>query len=283
MFGGMDSSGNPLSQTWLYDGTAWVPSTATGPSARFEHAMATLGGEVVLFGGTDGLHVDGDTWIFDGEGWEPGPTSGPPARSSHAMATLGKQIVLFGGADANNVSLSDTWLFDGHAWKQSSAKGPPARFWHVMTSVGSSVVLFGGTGASGDLGDTWLFDGSSWSHVLPAKSPSARSVPAMASIKSTAYLFGGYAGLNAAFQEFGDTWRFDGVGWTEVTGGAAPSARAAGAMAAQNGGIVLFGGSTGEDDSVSYLQDTWRFDGSKWASVPAAGPPASDSQGMAAQ
>jgi N-acetylneuraminic acid mutarotase len=283
MFGGMDANGNALSQTWLYDGKAWIPSTAQGPSARFEHAMATLGNEVVLFGGTDGLHTVGDTWIFDGERWTQGPSSGPPARNSHAMATLGKQIVLFGGNDANNVSLSDTWLFDGKTWKQSTAKGPPARFWHAMTTANSSVVLFGGTGTNGDLGDTWLFDGSGWSKVLPSKSPSARSVPAMASIKGTAYLFGGYAGLNAGFQEFADTWRFDGVSWTQVSGKTAPSARAASGMAYQNGGIVLFGGSAGEDDSVTYVQDTWRFDGSKWTTEPASGPPASDSQGMATQ
>jgi hypothetical protein len=286
MFGGMDAEGNLQSQTWIYDGGSWSSLNVRGPSARIEHAMATLsteaGGEVVLFGGTDGLQTTfGDTWLFDGAGWKQGPSSGPSPRSSHAMASLGKQVVLFGGSDADNTPLSDTWLFDGKSWKKSSADGPPARYWHAMTTSGSNVVLFGGTGESGDLGDTWLFDGTNWSQVLPGKNPSARSTPSMASIHGTAYLFGGYSGLNGDFLQFGDTWRFDGVGWAQVVG-AGPSPRSA-SMAAQNGGLVLFGGATGEGDSLADLQDTWRFDGSHWTNEPTSGPPAADSQAMATQ
>ena len=52
MFGGYDA-GTTFSDTWTFDGTAWTEqSIATPPRARYLHAMATLGGKVVMFGDT---------------------------------------------------------------------------------------------------------------------------------------------------------------------------------------------------------------------------------------
>ena len=42
-----------------------LKSPATKPSARLEHAMASLGGDqVLLFGGFDGS-FDDETWVYD--------------------------------------------------------------------------------------------------------------------------------------------------------------------------------------------------------------------------
>jgi hypothetical protein len=62
--------------------------------------MASLGNEVVLFGGTAAYRVDAgtllgepqslnDTWTFDGTAWtQVTPGEVPPARTGHAMATV---------------------------------------------------------------------------------------------------------------------------------------------------------------------------------------------------
>src|SRR5437667_12150125 len=60
-------------------------------------AMATLGNNVVLFGGL-GNDVHADTWIWDGSTWtRQTPAVSPPARSHAMMAALGNKLVLFGG------------------------------------------------------------------------------------------------------------------------------------------------------------------------------------------
>lgn len=51
-------------------------------------AMATLGNEVVLFGGNGGYSLT-DTWTFDGTSWtQVSISSPPPARIAPSMATL---------------------------------------------------------------------------------------------------------------------------------------------------------------------------------------------------
>jgi hypothetical protein len=51
--------------------------------------MATLGHEVVLFGGYDDGRYLNDTWTFDGTRWtRVTAANSPPARESSSMAAL---------------------------------------------------------------------------------------------------------------------------------------------------------------------------------------------------
>jgi hypothetical protein len=87
LFGGLSDPGFSM-ETWLWNGGAWTQSAASGPSARGFHAMATLNGKVVLFGGSDDTsEFLGDTWEWDGIAWTQRRVKGPPARGLHAMAT----------------------------------------------------------------------------------------------------------------------------------------------------------------------------------------------------
>jgi len=75
------------------------PDTADGGGlGRSMHAMAQLGKQVVLFGGTadPGQFDLGDTWTWDGIAWTQLHIAGPPARNGHAMATLGDKVVMYG-------------------------------------------------------------------------------------------------------------------------------------------------------------------------------------------
>jgi len=95
-------------ETWVYDLSAntWTnQAPAAAPSARYWHAMASLGeDQVLLFGGEDASGLEGETWVYDlsANTWtNQAPASGPSARYAHAMASLGgDQVLLFGGGMA---------------------------------------------------------------------------------------------------------------------------------------------------------------------------------------
>lgn len=161
LFGGVtDAPGGPfcpagetsctLNDTWTFNDNAAPPgpgavasdytqlSLSNLPPARVGATMATLGNEVVLFGGNSGAASSGgdgpylnDTWIFDGTSWTQVPvSSAPPPREYAAMATLGNEIVLFGGETQAAPLLplnlmNDTWIFDGSNWTQLCVSNPP--------------------------------------------------------------------------------------------------------------------------------------------------------------
>ena len=83
-------------------------------------------------------------------------------------------------------------------------------------------------------------------------------------------LFGGTDGLTT----FGDTWRWDGISWSQLSPGVTPPARSRHAMTYDRvrRRVVMFGGFSG----TGALGDTWEFDrvSGTWALVSAFGPPA---------
>jgi len=120
LFGGwgyVDGKGyQAYDDTWVYDfnWNIWTEmSPATRPSARYYHAMASIGGDrVLLFGGSSGA---GETWMYDlsENTWtQLSPATHPSGRHLHGMASLGgNQVLLFGGRDEN--ADGETWLFRG--------------------------------------------------------------------------------------------------------------------------------------------------------------------------
>jgi len=108
------------SETWVYDLSAntWTnQAPATSPSARYGHAMASLGGDqVLLFGGWDVSELNGETWGYDlsANTWTSQvPATSPSERCNHAMASLGgDQVLLFGGLVDGGWD-GETWLATG--------------------------------------------------------------------------------------------------------------------------------------------------------------------------
>lgn len=246
LFGG--SGGNPLGDTWEWDGTNWFAILSTNsPPPRMDGAMIydAARQRVVLFGGRGTApQALGDTWEWDGTNWvQRTPATSPPPRQDHGMAydDARQKVVLFGG---NNGSLlSDTWEWDGTNWVQITPPASPS----PRQSPGMAydiqrgrTVLFGGAG-SGYLGDTWEWDGISWLQMTPSSHPSSRSDHAMVydGARQKVVLFGGIGGGN-----LGDTWEWDGVTWVQRIPATSPSARQNHEMAydAARQSVVLFGG-----------------------------------------
>lgn len=166
-------------------------------------------------------------------------------------------------------------------WRDKSpGTSPPARSDHalVFDSIRNRTVLFGGIDGAGTiLGDTWEWDGTAWTQLSPANSPAPRTGLAMAfdGSRGRVVLFGGDDGAT----QFADTWEFDGTDWIDVTpGGTSPAGRSRHTMAFDpiRGVTVIFGGSP--DQEITYLGDTWEWNGTSWSDAAPASPPSERSR-----
>ena len=174
LFGGRDTSGNSLSDTWTWNGSAWTqqcgPSpfaTACGPTGREAMSMAydAASATVILFGGcVDSLTTHtcasflGDTWSWNGSAWtqqcgpSPFATACPITPRHNAGAADGSgttPLLLFGGVDASLTDLDETWVF-GVAPTVSSvspSSGPAS---------GGTTVTIAGSGFSTTAGATMV-------------------------------------------------------------------------------------------------------------------------------
>jgi len=103
--------------------------------------------------------------------------------------------------------------------------------------------------------------------------PSARSFVQMTyhAKRSRVVLFGGGAADNSTF--LNDTWEWNGQDWTQVSD-IGPSVRSRHALAydSKRQRVILFGGVGGGTSSLTFLNDTWEWDGSDWTQVADTGP-----------
>src|SRR5260370_4332861 len=160
LFGGYSDTGVPRTQgssyndTWIWNGTTWSQSMATGPGGRYAAAMSTYptANGIVLVAGccnnVGGFYTD--TWTFDGTSWsQKSRTDAPSVRSGAATITDTdhNKIVLFGGFGCAGF-LADTWINQGGSWSQvpNGTTSPAGRFASRIASdmQHPQTVLFGG-------------------------------------------------------------------------------------------------------------------------------------------
>jgi hypothetical protein len=272
LFGGEDSSGAALNDTWVYDGTNWTHlQPAKSPTPRLWHAMAfdAANGNVVLFGGCPNTTCTpaylGDTWIWNGTTWNnvtpAPPLPSPSPRLSPVMAYAGTSVnsgvVLFGGSNSPQTALGDMWIWNGTAWSVPDITPPTARVCASMSydPINQELVLFGGDDGVNLLNDTWLYDGFEWFTPEPVASPPGRSTQGQVydPVRQVTVVFGG-GGLN-------DTWLWNPSNdiWTKETTTTSPSGRFYVNLAydLQHADTVLFGGQTTTGVSSSDVNDTW--------------------------
>ena len=252
LFGGTSGdadAGYPdLGETW-----SWTPSGGwtelhppTSPSPRFGAAAATLGGDVVLFGGVTETAETAETWLWNGKTWaQAQPSASPPTLNSSVLAPVGQGLALFSGYD-NGVLYHDVWQWDGSGWTHGSPPTvPPARDSSAGATVNGALVIFGGEDVDFlPLGDTWSFDGSGWTQLSPAHAPSPRRGAVAAAYDGKMVLFGGDV-ISPSTQDWlsvDETWVWDGTDWSQMSPSQSPPARSFACTAAVGGKVVLFGG-----------------------------------------
>ena len=195
LFGGFGvGPGSPdaqsLGDTWTFDGSTWTPHDVPSPAARDSAMMASLAGQVVLYGGrsqSDGLDYFDDTWTWDGSTWANIGVAGPPSRSNAVLVPLNGKLLLFGGecycGGTSGTFYADTWTWDGATWTLLDASAPAATE-AVMAPFQGKAILFGGltpdqgSGALLDSSETSVWDGASWTQVTEL-GPTGRNLAAI--------------------------------------------------------------------------------------------------------
>lgn len=222
-----------------------------------------------------------ETWI------QKNPSTVPPARQLQAMAYDAgrKRVVMFGGTNASSGALAsgalgDTWTWNGSNWtKMNPSTSPGARFGSGMAYDAQlgKVVLFGGSNqGNAFLNDTWTWDGSNWSPLFPSTTPPAAPSASLAYDVATSsdVLYEVPAGQKGN-PPLAQTWNFNGSNWSmaSVTN---PPYRSWPGMSYDrgNGVVVLFGGEqVAKGGAITYLNDTWTWNGSGWTQQGQTGAP----------
>ena len=242
LFGGLDTQGNPLDDTWSFDPASdtWQQeSTLLPPSPRTEHAMASAPASqrLFLFGGRDNdptPNVYDDLYLYDSavSDWIPvSPTTTaqgrfPGARyGANFVYVGGDEFLLYGGVGPSGGTYAEWWIYDAAANEWSDPTNPvgipPERFRGFAAGASNS-------------GNAWFYGGTDINGVL--------------------------SGVLGHYNVQNDTWTegvFDNTG---------PVARAFASMQIvqtrlSNPQLLIFGGvsTTGNANASNFLDDTWLF------------------------
>ena len=125
LFGGVDTSWNSLSDTWIFDGGSWKQIHGSAPPARRYSALAydpDLKG-CLLHGGSDdesGSEAFGDAWLFQNYAWRRMPGAfDTDARDDHGLGyhRVAKRMVMLEGVAGKRGIL----VRDANGWRTVEA------------------------------------------------------------------------------------------------------------------------------------------------------------------
>ena len=128
-----------LNDIWTYceSSNAWEHLVANGPSGRFSHSAAVVGGKLYVFGGFDGISVTNELWVYS-----PGMLWSPLVQPllSEAYHVLCKCFQVL-GANGKMMMLC-AGIF---SWSLVEGTGAPSpRAGHKAAGIGTNMYIFGG-------------------------------------------------------------------------------------------------------------------------------------------
>ncbi|MFT3914925.1 MAG: hypothetical protein QM704_12660 [Anaeromyxobacteraceae bacterium] len=286
-------------RTWWWDGSDWQLVADHTRAAPFVHGLTVFSfdaarGELVF---ANGDFTD-TTWSFNGRFWTSFATGNPPAANYPSSAGTPNGVYRFGGVMAGTSNpFVDGYRRTGTTWSvlTTSTPKPSPRYQSGTTWNGGAAIphllVFGGgysqptgpcpagnTSSLCLLNDTWGYGAwgagvcgaagtSCWRNLGTGGPPPRYFGPLVAMANGEAIVFGG-SGSGATL---GDTWRWNGTAWTQVTG-AGPSARTSpvAAFDARRGKVLLASGNSpfapdcGAAATGLACPDVWEFDGTAW-------------------
>lgn len=284
LFGGVDSQGKALSDTWefLAAERRWQPIGGLNhPSARSTalvyHARRHA---VALFGGlaTDGNKGLDDLWVLDQTGaWSSinQPTA-PSARGGVALAYDSRvdSLVLYGGrTSAQGLPLSDVWDLPGDTstWvPRTLGMAAPVVANPRMVFDGRYVLLVGSDEANPTTIKVWRLD-TTFTELPP---PNGNTAPIRRNDFAVSFdLFNGAMlmfGGTTAGAPVADTLTWSPVDyrWTLITGDPVPQARSGASLVytPELMGSLLVAGRTVDSMGTSG-DDAWQFSALSWRSL----------------
>ncbi|XP_024027283.1 uncharacterized protein LOC21402019 isoform X2 [Morus notabilis] len=177
---------NSATQTWRQPVIKGTP-----PTRRDSHSCTTVGDNLYVFGGTDGMNPLNDLHILDTSShtWI-SPSlrgEGPEAREGHSAALVGKRLFIFGGCGKSSSSNEEVYYNDLYilntdtlVWRELNTLGHllTPRAGHSTVAFGKKLFVFGGfTDAQNLYNDLYMLDIDTgvWTKVATVgDGPSAR-------------------------------------------------------------------------------------------------------------
>lgn len=153
---------------WAWNGSSWTQRTpgGTAPTARGSGVMwfDPERGEVLLFGGSDGVSNLLDLWALSGNAWSSRTSATMASRLESGAVFFDAQGLglVFGGTDGIT-AYNDLWTWDGAAWSTLVVPNPPsgrAGLAMAYDSWRSELVVFGGAKPSGT--GAYVYNAETW-------------------------------------------------------------------------------------------------------------------------
>jgi hypothetical protein len=205
-------------------------------------------------------------------------------KTDHAVGVYDprlKRVVLIGGPGDPAAGQRDRiWSWSGSQWEPVGDDGPPGRVNAAAAydAARDRLVVAGGSRKSAPdggwqvVGDSWERDARGWRAIADL---TPRDHHAMVPDGHGGLLL--YGGIPATRSDPWptDTWRLRDRAWQRVaTDGPGGRGRTALAYDSRRRQVVLFGGvgAPGADGSQAFLNDTWTWDGTRWAKAASDGP-----------
>ncbi|XWS51247.1 hypothetical protein CRYUN_Cryun12cG0160400 [Craigia yunnanensis] len=246
VFGGFGKDNCQTNQVNVFDTAkrTWsqLGMKGTPPIPRDSHSCTTVGDNLFVFGGTDGMNPLKDlhildtathTWICPSVRGE-----GPEAREGHSAVLIGKRLFIFGGcgksSDNNDeIYYNDLYILNTETfvWKRAATSGnsPSARDSHTCSSWKKKIIVIGGEdGHDYYLSDVHILDADTlaWEEL----NTSGQMLPPRAGHSTVAFgknlfVFGGFTDSQNLYDDL-YMLDVDTGTWTRViTMGDGPSAR----------------------------------------------------------
>jgi len=267
ILGGLDSSEASASGVFqLQARTGRLLPTGSLTSPLHDAAAATLGNQVLVFGGGTETSSDKVQALPVPEGTSPEPTAVavgrlPTVRSDLSAVTIGRTAYVLGGYDGETPIDSILATTDGRSFKEVAALPEPARYMAVAT-FGGRIYAFGGETGSGAASDAIReVDPGSGSARVIGHLPRGVSHAAAIVLGGHVYVLGGETAAGPTDR----IWRFDPAAKRLTGAGGLPFPVAGGAAAAVGATGYLIGG-TGSAGTV--LREVVVLDERRVASTP---------------
>ncbi len=264
-------AGPIFDDTWEWDGNDWqLMQPNTKPGVAFAHALgfcAAMPGEMLMFGGSNGIYRPNDLWAWNGVDWRlvNTPFARPPQMAEHAMSFdpwTGKMLVHGEGGQIKSV----TWEWDGSTWREVVHPTMPRRTGHALAPdfAGQQILLRGGQLNQ----DTWGFRSGQWTKLADSASDVGYFQAAgMDEVRDQVIVMGFPTSAPNTYT----MWSMRGDRFTRLSPATMPPARQAPLLVYHRGldKLMHFGGSFG---SFKFT-DTWLWDGATWTEHVSATPP----------
>ena len=168
---------NPGTDSWV------ATSTVNAPVARDRHSALWTGGEMIIWGGSDGMNYlhTGGRYDPNKDRWTPtGVLNVALGRIGHAAVWTDTEMIVWAGVDETFMVTNSGGRYDPStdSWNYTTTiNTPSARSGHTVVWTGSEMIGWGGSDTSMyfNTGGRYNPDTDSWTSTTTATGPSARS------------------------------------------------------------------------------------------------------------